>query len=128
MLHELLAAYLDKAERAVRKCGPAYVEHYVEEVLTTQRVNLRIRIRFESELLLEISEAVVVEDDRLVSLDYRYHCQDGSNRLVFRYDCTPHHPGIPGFPHHKHTPAAVLPSAQPDIEQVVAEASAAAAR
>ena len=84
MLHELLASYLDKVERAVRQCRPAYVEHYVEEVLTPRRVNLRIRIRFASALLLEISEAVVIEDDRLVPLDYRYHCQDGSNRLVFR--------------------------------------------
>lgn len=110
----------------MRQCGQAYVEHYLEEVLTPRRVNVRIRIRFASALLLEISEAVVVEHDRLVSLDYRYHCQDGSNRLVFRYDCTPHHPGIAGFPHHKHVPAAVLPSTKPDIEHVVTEASAAA--
>jgi hypothetical protein len=46
---------------------------------------------------MEISEAVVVEADRLVPLDYRYHCQDESNRLVFRYDCTRHFPGLPGF-------------------------------
>ena len=126
MLHELLASYLDKVERAVRQCGQAYVEHYVEEVLTPKRVNLRIRIRFASALLLEISEAIIIKDGRRVPLDYWYHCQDGSNRLVFRYDCTPHHPGLASFPHHKHVPAAVLPSTKPDIEHVVAEASAAA--
>ncbi len=71
---------------------------------------------------MEISEAVVVEADRLVPLDYRYHCQDESNRLVFRYDCTPHFPDLPGFPHHKHVPGAVLPSTKPDVAQVVTEA------
>ena len=87
---------------------------------------MRIRIRFASAFLLEVSEAVVVVDDRLVPLDYRYHCQDGSNHLVFRYDCSPHHPAMTSFPHHKHTPDVVLPSTKPDIEEVVAEATASA--
>ena len=47
MLHELPAAYLERVERSVRECSAAYVEHYVEEILTLERVNLRIRIRFE---------------------------------------------------------------------------------
>ena len=66
MLHELLAAYLERVERSVRECSAAYVEHYVEEILTPERANLRIRIRFERGYLLEISEAVVVDDERLV--------------------------------------------------------------
>ena len=122
MLHELLAAYLERVERAIRGCSQAYVEQYVEEILTPERANLRIRLRFRWGHLLEINEAVVVEDGRLVPLDYRYHCQDESSRLVFRYDCTPHFPGVAGFPHHKHVPDAVLPSDKPDIEDVVREA------
>lgn len=54
MLHELLAAYLERVERSVRESSAAYVEHYVEEILTPERVNLRIRIRFERGHLLEI--------------------------------------------------------------------------
>ena len=122
MLHELLVAYLGRVERTIRECGQAYVEQYVEEILTPERTNLRIRLRFEWGHLLEISEAVVVEDGCLVPLDYRYHCQDGSNRLIFRYDCTPHFPDLAGFPHHKHLPDAVLPSDKPEIEDVVREA------
>ena len=44
MLHELLVAYLGRVERTIRECGQAYVEQYVEEILTPERTNLRIRL------------------------------------------------------------------------------------
>ncbi len=84
MLHEALAGYLDRVERAILRCSDIYVEHYIEEILTPERVILRIRIRFARRCLLEINEAVVVLENRLLPLDYRYHCQDQQNRLVFR--------------------------------------------
>ena len=83
MLHEALAAYLERVERAVIRCRSAYVERYVEEVITPERVNLRIRLRFEQGNLLEINEAAIVEEDSLMLLDYRYHCQDGQKSLDF---------------------------------------------
>ena len=108
--------------QAIIQCRDAYVERYVEEILTPERVNLRIRLRFDQGHLLEINEAVVVEDDSLVSLDYRYHCQDENNRLIFRYDSTPHFPDLSSFPHHKHLPDTVIPSDKPDIDQIIKEA------
>ena len=122
MLHELMAAYLERVERTIRQCSQVYVEQYIEEILTPERANLRIRLRFDSGHLLEISEAVAVERGRLVPLDYRYHCQDEANRLIFRYDCTPHFPGLANFPHHKHLPDSVSSSDKPDIRDVVTEA------
>ena len=109
-------------EQAVRECPDAYVEHYLEEVLTPERVNLRIRIRFNNGHLLEMSEAIVVDGEDLEFLDYRYHCQDKNNDLIFRYDSTPHFPEISTFPHHKHLPDDVIASAKPDLEQVIREA------
>lgn len=122
MLHETLTDYLRKIEQAVLRCRNVYVERYVEEILTPERVNLRIRLRFEAGHLPEINEAVVVEDGALVSLDYRHHCQDGRNQLIFRYDSTPHFPDLPGFPHHKHLSDMVIGSSRPDIPSVVEEA------
>jgi len=122
MLHEVLAAYLDHVERTILQCHNAYVEHYTEEILTSERASLRIRLRFEQGHLLEINEAVVIVDDKLVSLDYRYHCQNEQNQLIFRYDSTPHFPDLPKFPHHKHLPDDVIASDQPDIVLVVQEA------
>lgn len=94
----------------------------MEEVLTLERVSISIRLRFEKGHLLEINEAVVVVDNELVPLDYRYDCQDEQNSLIFRYDSTPHFPDLVSFPHHKHLPDAVIASGQPDIERVVQEA------
>jgi hypothetical protein len=45
-----------------------------------ERVNLRIRLRFDNGYLLEIHEAVIIAGQGLAYLDYRYHCQDEQNR------------------------------------------------
>jgi hypothetical protein len=122
VLHESLTQYLARVERAILRYSNAYVESYTEEILTPQQVNLRIRLRFEQGHLLEINEAVVVAEDILVPLDYRYHCQDTHNQVIFRYDSTPHFPGLPNFPHHKHLSDDVIGCEKPDIERVVREA------
>jgi Family of unknown function (DUF6516) len=123
MLPSLLSDYLNQVEQAVLQHSNGYVERYEEELLTPQRANLRIRLRFNQTHLLEINEAIVVADDQLEFLDYRYHFQDEQNRLIFRYDSTPHFPNLPTFPHHKHLPDAVIPSEKPAITQVLQEAS-----
>ena len=122
MLHEALAAYLDRVEQAVLQCNNAYTERYTEEILAPDRVNLRIRLRFDQEHLLEINEAIVVIENNPTSLDYRYHCQDKQNRLIFRYDNTPHFPNLPSFPYHKHSPDEVVACEKPDPEQVLQNA------
>jgi len=121
MLHEALKIYLDAVEQAVLGCDGVYVERYTEEILTPERVNLRLRLRFDKGYLLEIHEAVIIDNQSLVHLDYRYHCQDEQNRLVFRYDCTPHFPDLASFPHHKHLPDAVIVSKRPEIGHVLQE-------
>ena len=121
MRHNLLQDYLNAVELAVSSLANVYVEHYVEEILTSKRVNLRIRLRFTSGCLLELNEAVIVEADNLVWLDYRYHCQNTENGLLFRYDNTPHFPTLSSFPHHKHLPDDVIVSVKPTIFQVIKE-------
>ena len=122
MLHEALAQYLARVEQALLQCSNAYVERYIEEILTPQRANLRIRLRFAQGHVLEMHEAIVVVENRLVPLDYRYYCQDRYNQLLFRYDSTPHFPNLASFPHHKHLPDDVIACEKPDVEQVVQEA------
>lgn len=123
-MHKLLMDYLNCVEQAILSCKAAYVEQYIEEILTPERANLRIRIRFEQGHLLEMNEAIVVVEDRLMPLDYRYHFQDQQNRLIFRYDSTPHFPGLLSFPHHKHLPETVIACEKPDIAQVIQEVMA----
>ena len=121
MLHNHLSNYLKQVEQAVRQFSNAYVERYEEEILTSNRANLRIRFRFNQTHLLEINEAIVITDGLLEFLDYRYHFQDEQNRLIFRYDSTPHFPNLPNFPHHKHLPEDVIASEKPEITQVLQE-------
>ena len=123
MLLKLLSDYLNQVEQAIVQCENAYVERYQEEILTSQRANLRIRLRFKQTHLLEINEAIVITDNYLEFLDYRYHLQDEKNNLVFRYDSTPHFPNISTFPHHKHLPNDVISCHKPEITQVLKEAT-----
>ncbi|MCA2711589.1 MAG: hypothetical protein IM473_05105 [Microcystis sp. M015S2] len=123
MLLKLLSDYLNQVEQAIVQCENAYVEPYQEEILTSQRANLRIRLRFKQTHLLEINKAIVITDNYLELLDYRYHFQDEKNNLVFRYDSTPHFPNISTFPHHKHLPNDVISCHKPEITQVLKEAT-----
>lgn len=121
-LHELLETYLSKVEETVITL-PAYVEHYTEEILTADRANLAFRLRFYHGGLLEVSEAIVVDAGVLQTLGYRYHCQNASNGLLFRYDDTPHFPDLPTFPHHKHLPDTVIAHGKPSLLAVLQEAA-----
>ncbi|MCA1793704.1 MAG: DUF6516 family protein [Desulfobacteraceae bacterium] len=123
MLRDLLTEHLSAVEAVVRKLKEVYVERYEEEILTDNRVNLRIRIRFKSGYLLELNEANMVEESAIIRLYYRYHFQDEKNRLVFRYDNAPHFPGFENFPHHKHLPDKVTDIIASSILNVIEEAN-----
>lgn len=121
MLPKILSNYLNQVEQAILQCENIYVERYESEILTSLRANLKIRLRFNQRYLLEINEAIVITDNQLEFLDYRYHFQDEKNCLVFRYDSTPHFPNLSTFPHHKHLPDNVISSHKPEITQVLKE-------
>ena len=123
MLPKVLANYLALIERAILQGSNVYIERYEEEILTPQRVNLKIRLRFRQTYLLEMHEAIVVTNNQLEFLDYRYHFQDENNCLIFRYDSTPHFPDLPTFPHHKHLRDTVIAAKKPEILQVLQEAT-----
>jgi hypothetical protein len=119
---DALAKYLMEVESAIGKLDQAYIERYEEEHLTSERLNLRIRIRFESGHLLELNEAVLAELSSITHLGYRYHFQGEVNQLVFRYDNSPHFPELPLFPNHKHLRDATVPVNKPDVQLVIDEA------
>lgn len=122
MLHEILSQYFEDIEDSIRKLESANVERYEEEVLTSSRANLRIRVRFLSGHLLEVNEAIVIVKDQIKHLGYRYHFQDQENNLIFRYDSTPHFPDLKSFPHHKHLKNRVEDSDEPLILNIIKEA------
>jgi hypothetical protein len=48
MPHEKIQHNLQSFESLVRKLKNAYVERYEEEILTANRANIRLKIRFQS--------------------------------------------------------------------------------
>ena len=68
MLHDSLKNYLRGVADTVSRLSNVYVERYEEEILSSNRINLRIRIRFRSGATIEISEAVVVTKEKLSPL------------------------------------------------------------
>lgn len=61
-----------------------------------------------TERLLEVQGALQVTT-------YRHHWQDGSGRLLKRWDNAPHHPEIETFPHHLHDGAEDRVVAHPAV-------------
>jgi hypothetical protein len=116
-----IVEYFRKVQIAIGQLPDAYVELYEEELLATTRANLRIRVRFLNQSLLEVNEAIILEKGKINHLGYRYHLQDRDNKLIFRYDNTPHHPGLKHFPEHKHSSDNVLPTKRPTIADVIKE-------
>ena len=122
MLHEALRIYLESVENSINALHETAIERYEEEILTPERINLRIRIRFQNGYLLELNEALIIKNREIASLSYRYHFQDTNAQIIFRYDDTPHFPNLKSFPHHKHLRETVLDSIKPAIIQVIQEA------
>jgi hypothetical protein len=122
MLHKQLSKYLDSIELNLSKVINGYIELWQEEILNSNRANVRVRIRYSNEYLLEINEAVYIENGSIKHLNYRYHFQDSNNELIFRYDNTPHFPNIDCFPQHKHEKCKILGATRPELEDVINEA------
>jgi hypothetical protein len=117
----IIEEYFDHVRQLVQDLSDAQTERYEEQILSATRGNLRIRLRFSDNALLEISEAFVLVGGELRWLSYRYHYQDPSAGLVFRYDNTPHHPEIATHPDHKHSGEQILASVHPSIKQLLEE-------
>ena len=113
--------YLKSVESAFNSIDDGYIESYEEEIITGERCNLRVRVRYSNGSLLEWNEAVVFENSKLVHLGYRYHYQDKNNNLIFRYDNTPHFPDLDKFPCHKHCPDHVDGWERPEASDVINE-------
>lgn len=122
-MRDTLEGYLNRIEDEVLNCPNASVERYAEDAISDERVNLHVRLRMNQGHLLEIREAILLEDDGSLNiLAYSYHFQDINNVMIFRYDNTPHYPNLETFPDHKHLLDVVLASSKPNIQQVIREA------
>jgi hypothetical protein len=113
--------YFTEIQQLIGELSGIETEKYDEQVLTEQRGNLRIRLRFADNSLLEISESIQIIGSTLQWISYRYHYQKATGELIFRYDNAPHHPETKTHPEHKHLFDRIVDSPHPDIKTVLNE-------
>jgi uncharacterized protein DUF6516 len=116
-----LLDYFERVQALIYSLSPVEIERYDERVMSPERGNHRIRLRFSDNSLPEVSEAIHSVGGALVWLSYRHHYQKANGSVVFRYDNTPHHPEVSTHPEHKHGPDAVVSAVRPDIERIFEE-------
>jgi len=116
-----IVEYFERVQILIRELSRVEIERYEEQVLSEERGNLRIRLRYFDNSLIEISEAIHIIKGNFKWLSYRYHYQNPDGSIIFRYDDTPHHPEVNTYPDHKHTGELVIGSVRPDIEKVLLE-------
>lgn len=84
MLHNLLSQYLAEVEAAIHQLKKVYIERYLEEILTPNRINLGIRIRFHCGHLLELNEAIIFEKGHIKHLFHILHVNCTSAKMPKR--------------------------------------------
>jgi hypothetical protein len=62
----------------------------------------RYKIYLSDGSLLELTERLVEEKDKLQVTKYRFHWQTKEGNLIKRWDNARHHPEVKTFPHHLH--------------------------
>jgi hypothetical protein len=120
----LITQYFQEVESEIAGCI-----HVVESSITKDQRSLHIgmiegTLRFTDESSLHFIEFVDVKAG-MERYKYAYHYQDREENMIFRYDMAPHHPEIPTFPHHKHTPSNKVTACNPPaLGQVLEEIDA----
>ena len=116
-----LYRYLSRLQGTIYSRREIEVERLVIYSTTALSGQIWGRLRFYDGSLLEFEEKLTLRDDDIEKIDYRYHYQRADGTLVVRYDNAPHHPELPGFPNHKHTPAGIEPAVPLDLSEVLKE-------
>lgn len=94
---------------------------YQEDARTISEGFFKARVHFLDESLLEFREYINITEKRILKYSYSYHYQI-DQKLIFRYDNTPHHQELSSFPHHKHLESdAVCECKEPTLEMIISE-------
>ena len=117
-----IEAYLQSILEIVAESPIVRASNVVLDKRTLQLGLVRGDLYFSDGSRLHFRELIEVRTSP-VRLMYSYHYQDEEEALVFRYDDTPHHASLTGFPHHKHAgdEGNVIAADPPDLQSVLQE-------
>jgi hypothetical protein len=118
----IIEEYFQRIETLVSSAPIVHSSSLTYDKRTTYIGFIRGSLYFVDGSSLHLREFVNVQFDvdRYMYV-YQYQRPDGT--LVFRYDNTPHFPGLPTFPHHKHegSESDVVSAFSPDLKEVLHE-------
>jgi hypothetical protein len=107
--------------RSISSCGVVAAYEITEDARTLHEGFFKARLEFTDGSVLSFREYVNTQTEPPIRHSYSYHYYK-HDKIVFRYDNTPHHPNISSFPHHKHLPNnRVVPSEPPSLQSVLGE-------
>ncbi|MDJ1181609.1 toxin-antitoxin system TumE family protein [Roseofilum casamattae] len=79
------------------------VTEIIDERILLNRGYFRARLTLINTDFLEIAESFTLQDNQLLTLDYRYQWMDASKQVLRkRWDSVKHFPDLSNFPHHIH--------------------------
>jgi hypothetical protein len=105
-----IAEYLDAIKTRLMTDPVVTAFQVVRERSTSSDGYVRAKATLSDNSQLEFAEYVqLTADDQIDIVTYNYHWADATRQLIQRWDNTPHHPEVPGFPHHLHAPVGDAP-------------------
>lgn len=97
------AAYLAAIELALIASQIVNEYNVIRSWSNTDDGYIRVRAILANGDFLESTEYFALEQGEIVTIDYRHQWMDASRELLrARWDSTPHHPEVDGFPYHVH--------------------------
>ncbi len=117
-----IESYFAQLRKLIASCAVVASWQYEEDVRTSTLGSFKARINFIDGSFLDFREFVDTSPRPVLRYSYSYHYQK-NEQLIFRYDNAPHHPELPGFPHHKHLADSTVDCRPPGLKEVLAEIS-----
>ncbi len=119
----ILHRYLSRLEDTILSRKEIRIEKLTVERRFLDSGYIESKLYFYDDSFLEFTEVIELREKAVQKVYYSYHYQK-DDQCIFRYDNTPHHLELEGFPNHKHIGDEVLPAEPPDLKGVLQEIDA----
>lgn len=117
----MINTYSQNLEKWIQEC-PLIITYQFQLVRLSPKTGyIEGRAFFIDQSWLSFFEFLSLDEQKVNREKYRYQYMTKDNKMIFRYDNAPHHPGIKTFPNHKHVENKVLDSCSPNINDILLE-------
>ncbi len=101
-MNSFIASYFDGLESLFIGSDSIRSFRIIRRQVSTSDGKLRVRIILIDDSEVELFEYVTESGGKIELRKYSFHWQTNSGALIRRWDNAPHHPSLPGEPHHVH--------------------------